>query len=306
MSEPHDLAAEVFTAVVTTFYDESGAPRPFHLLPKADVQDDPFDRYVIGALQDRLPSGMKVLTSGRLVSPDLVVARPEETRVLIEGGRDLDERRIIAVEIKKLKPTPSGGSARASGLDYNSTPPCAVVTVTSADGSPLRIPAFYMFALLSAAGEEQTPTALALVTGAALNQDRSIYDAATGQRQKNIGLGTYGDGLDRVRPMFVFSNPLGWTWMLEEPTLLHERDDLEGEQPSLVRVREVERIERDSAGLEIARHTFWAYRVRRAEREYSRLDKVTEPFPVPANRSTATNARGKFSVDLRDDAMRLP
>ncbi|MCP2325245.1 hypothetical protein HDA40_003752 [Hamadaea flava] len=243
-------------------------------------------------LSRRLPQGILVITSGKpLVSPDLVVARPEETRLLIAGGTDLDARRIVAVEVKKVNSDASGRAARSTGIDYNSTPPAATVKVESAAGNLLRVPAFYLFVVLLPHGEDQVVQTLALVTGSALNQDIQLYDDATGVRQKSIGLGTFGDGLDRQRPMFVFANPLGWPWLTGEATLLHDRSDLAEEQ-NLVRVREVERTAKDGTV-----HTFWCYRLRRGVPDITG-PKVSEPFPTPANRKTETTPRGRFQVKL--------
>ena len=47
-----------------------------------------------------------------------------------------------------------------------------------------------------------------------------------GERTKEIGLGTYGDGANRNRPMVIFANPLGSDVLDRKITLVHERRDL--------------------------------------------------------------------------------
>jgi len=292
-ADPKDLAAAVFAILADEFFDSSGKPTPFSLRDKRQTQDDPFDEH-IGAVLDRdLPEGMKVLLSGKpLVSPDMVVARPEETRKLLRGGVDLDPRRIIAIEVKKVNLDASGRAARGSGLDYNSTPPCATVKVTARSGETLLIPGFYLFVVLEEGpnGLQQVHT-LALVSGAVLNEDTAIYDAATGIRQKVIGIGSYGDGLDRQRPMFVFANPLGWDWLSGKATLIHPHEGLAEEQDDLVLVRDMSRQRSDGHEL-----VFSCYRPTSQGSAGEPL--AVDPFPTPANRKSETTARGRFIVDL--------
>ncbi|MFD8338957.1 hypothetical protein ACFV42_40895 [Streptomyces solisilvae] len=93
-----------------------------------------------------------------------------------------------------------------------------------------------MFALLvqldEASGEDIWEVqALAMTAGAVLNTDQSLYDGITGVRAKSIGLGSYGDGANRERPMLLFSNPLGWDWVIGSATLISDRDDLAVEHP---------------------------------------------------------------------------
>lgn len=298
-SQPFDLAAAAFATLASTFFDEDGVPVPFALRDKLNTQDDPFDEFVGQVLDRQLPDEIKVITSGKpLVSPDLVVARPEESRLLIRGGTDLDSRRIAAIEVKKVNADVSGRAARGSGIDYNSTPPCQTVKVEAADGSLLRIPAFYLFVVLAPLDDQQVVKTLALVSGAVLNRDTDLYDAAVGQRQKRIGLGSYRDGLDRQRPMFVFANPLGWDWLAGTATLIHSDPTLEDEQP-MERVREVVRLE--FVGHELADesvpHSFWCYRLRNMNHGATE-PTATEPFPRPAKRSANTTPRGRFQIKL--------
>ena len=287
--EARDLVAASFVALAEEFFQPDGQPRPFHLRDKKNTQDDPFDELVIEVLNRRLPADIRVISSGKkLVSPDLVVARPEESRLLEAGGRDFDTTKIAAIEVKKVNPTQDGEAARGKGIDYNSTPPCATVRIEAANGNSLRVPAFYLFVLLVPQENEQNMKSMALVAGAAINQDTDLYDSITGIRQKKIGLGTFGDGYDRQRPMLVFANPLGWSWTMGEATLIHTRDDLAQEQ-AIVRVREVRLSATDGS-----MHVFWCYR--RDDGRQSVEPTAINPFPTPDRRTAETNPRGKFKV----------
>ena len=290
---PADLSAAVFVALTSYFFDRYGDPVPFELRDKRNTQDDPFDELVKQALDEMLPSEIKVLLSNKpLVTPDLVVARPEETPLLLTGGADTDERRVIGIEVKKLNATPAGGTPRGSGMDYNTTPPSAKIKVEAQNGAELIIRSFYLFVVLADEGQRSVVVSMALVDGAVLNEDFELYSAVTGLRSKQIGLGTYGDGLNRERPMMVFSNPLGWVWTNGEATLIHPRADLTEEQPALTMRRAMTRTTRDQQ-----QRIFFCYRLATAE-PAEILETAEDPFPTPANRSEVTTRRGRFRITL--------
>ncbi|MFD6620067.1 hypothetical protein ACFWFB_33025, partial [Streptomyces albidoflavus] len=198
-ARPTDLPGLAFIILSERFFDEAGKPVPFHLRDKRNTQDDPFDEYVADILKDKFQDDTLVLRADKpLVSPDVVVARPEEYHLLESGGADYDTRAIFGLEVKKVDLGKNGKPARASGLDYNSTPPCETIRVYSATGSALRIPSYYLFVTLAEGVDAGTVYvhSLVLVTGAALNKDVVLYERITGTRKKQIGLGTYGDGAD--------------------------------------------------------------------------------------------------------------
>lgn len=289
---PCDLAGAVFAALAAEFFTADGQPTVFKLRFKRQTQDDPFDEYAGEILRRRLPDGIRVLLSGKpLVSPDLVVARPEEAQVLMQGGGDLDSRYIIAIEVKKLN-WDAPGVGRGTGMDYNSTPPCSTVKVETNNGQLLRIVAFYLYVVLQLRDDDQVvANSMALVSGAALNEDIDLYDAITGIRQKRIGIGSYGDGIDRQRPMLVFANPLGWPWLIGHVTLVHPSHNLEAEQNIEMRRRMYRRTREGET------REFFCYRIAREEVGEPEPD-VTEPFPTPANRKTDTTPRGRFKIAL--------
>ncbi len=286
-----DLPAEVFKALRVEFFENDLTPKPFWLRDKRSTQDDPLDEHLTKRLQALVPSPTRVIGStGPLISPDCVIAVPGAIDVMIAQGGLLDTECICGVEVKKFDHAEGQKVARGSGMDYNSTPPSMTITVYR-DGKPLLIPGFYLFVLLGRLGDDRLLETLVLCDGGALNEDTALYLATTGQRQKLVGLGTYGDGIDRQRPMFVFANPLGWTHLRGTATLIHRRDDLDGDGLRLVGT-----VRRTVMGSE-AQRTYYAYRLALDARNEPLFDAV-DPFPTPRTRSTTTQSRGKFVLGI--------
>jgi hypothetical protein len=207
-----DLSVEVFKVLRNAFFDEHGKALEFALPPKRNTQDDPFDRHVIALLEARLPDDISCVSApGPLVSPDMALIRKQTARELTAEKLRADATAAIGLEVKKLERGSNGQIARASGLDYNSTPPCGTIRVYDAGGKPVDIRGFYLFVCLengSAEGHYRL-SALALCDGDVLNADFKYYIDITGERSKDIGVGTFGDGANRNRPMVIFANPLG-------------------------------------------------------------------------------------------------
>jgi len=96
------------------------------------------------------------------------------------------------------------------------------VRIYDADDSPLDISGFYLFVIQeNVSDKEYIISALALCDGNTLNEDFDLYLKITSQREKEIGLGTYGDGANRNRPMLIFSNPLGASELDRSATLIN-------------------------------------------------------------------------------------
>ncbi|MGW6415495.1 hypothetical protein [Streptomyces sp. NPDC055055] len=282
-----------FTILSEAFFDDQGDPVPFQLRDKRNTQDDPFDEYVTELLREEMPEEVIVIRADKpLVSPDVVIARPDEYELLKTGGVDYDPCAIFGLEVKKVDLGKNGKPARSTGMDYNSTPPCATIRVYAEDGGEIRIPGFYLFVALEGNKEIGTVRvhSMVLVAGAVLNEDVDLYDSITGTRTKQIGLGTYGDGANRLRPMLLFSNPLGWDWTLGASTLISERNDLADEQP-LVHVRDMARTV--SPGVA---ERFHCYRL--AKLSPPREGTALDPFPQPSRRKEETAQRGRFEIDL--------
>ena len=317
-----DLSVDVFLALREHFFDHDALPKPYSLRYKRNTQDDPLDERTHQVLQAALSGGAEVDTSGPLTTPDLVVYRPDACGRASRTDLRADPKLIFALEVKKLERTESGQIARASGLDYNTTPPCGTVRVYDADGGDLDIKGSYLFVCQEPVQEsvsERPPTyrltALALCDGDLLNEDFDYYLSIVGRRSKKTGLGTYGDGANRVRPMLIFPNPLGAAFLDHRATLIHARSDLDAEYRGLCRVGTIERTVKSEgrggarmAGQSAARgpadegcletRTFHCYRDRCDVPDDSVPFRERDPFPTP-RRSSETAPRGRFVVNIR-------
>ena len=314
-----DLSVEVFLALRQRFFDTGAIPKPYPLRGKRNTQDDPLDEYICQVLEADLRSNVKVEVSGPLVTPDLVVHRPTACNQASRAELRTSPERVVGLEVKKLERGASGRIARASGLDYNTTPPCGTVRVYDLDGAALDIKGCYLFVCQESVPEAPQTyrlSALALCDGNLLNEDFDYYLSIVGPRSKEIGVGTYGDGANRVRPMLIFSNPLSARFLDHQATLIHVRADLEAEYPSLLRVGTIERSipSKDSVGRSVP-HTIAEYNSSGENHLQARIfhcyrarhDMAVDPggtfhernpFPTP-QRSERTTSRGRFVISVR-------
>jgi hypothetical protein len=181
-------------------------------------------------------------------------------------------------------------------MDYNTTPPCGTVRVYDADGAPLDVRGFYVFVGQEAVEGEPRRyrlSALALCDGNLLNADFAYYLSVVGQREKEVGLGTYGDGANRNRPMLIFGNPLGASELDRKVTLVHARANLEEEVSALQHVGVIRRTVPQGDSRE-----FHCYRWRQDVAERHVDFEVVDPFPSPV-RAETTQPRGRFRLDLQ-------
>ena len=313
-----DLSVDVFLALHHRFFDAGAAPKSYALRDKRSTQDDPLDEYICQVLRSALPDGVKVEASGPLVTPDLVVHRPNACNHASRADLRASPQRIFALEVKKLERGASGRVARASGLDYNTTPPCGTVRVYDFDGNDLDVKGCYLFLCQESVPDSPRTyrlTSLVLCDGDLLNEDFGYYISIVGRRSKEIGLGSYGDGANRVRPMLIFSNPLGVSFLDRRSTLIHTRTDLEAEYAALCHVGVIERsismeyvaesaadrttIEGGPSGENhMETRTFHCYRDRRDMTSGDESFHERDPFPTP-RRSRQTASRGRFVIDVR-------
>lgn len=298
-----DLSVEVFLSLTHHFFHRDGTPRPFRLREKRNTQDDPLDEHICRMLENDLRTDITVAGApGPLVTPDMVVHRPALCNSTSKDKLRADSTAIIGLEVKKLQRGSSGNVARASGMDYNTTPPCGTMRIYDHRKEVLDVRGFYLFVCQEeVTGKERTyqVTALVLCDGNMLNEDFAYYLSVVGQRSKEIGLGTFGDGANRLRPMLIFANPLGAQFLDNDATLIHARIDLQTEHPSLHRAGSIERTIASDAVL--GTRVFHCYRDRRNLDETPELAlpfRHTDPFPTPT-RSTATVPRGRFILDVR-------
>ena len=287
-----DLAVEVYLSLREIFFDDELNPKTFLLRPKKNTQDDPFDEYVHQELTRRIQTCSCYKSDGPLKSPDLVICRDD---ICQSSSFDTkDSRAILAIEVKKLN-VGDNGIGRTTGLDYNSTPPCGIVRIYDGDGKTIDIRCYYLFVGLGdvdASQNECEVRYLALCDGDVLNEDFDLYLSATGQRSKSIGLGTYGDGLNRERPMFVFSNPLGSPSIRSSTPALIGKTELGADERIISHLR----LERTTLNGDFRHFDVFGMEadVQEGYEIHDRIEK--DSFPVPKKRSTSTQVRGKFTL----------
>jgi hypothetical protein len=136
-------------------------------------------------------------------------------------------------------------------------------------------------------------TALCLVDGNVLNEDFELYLSIIGERQKRIGLGTYGDGADRARPMLIFSNPLGVREIDGAPTLIHPDKGLTRTTSDLGLAYRLRRSLSSGDS-----RSFSCYRHRSDLPPSWIVSDLIDPFPTP-KRDVKTRPRGRFKLPFR-------
>ena len=280
-----DIPTLAFLRLRQRFFDNDGSPVRFHLRDKRNTQDDPFDEFLTNHVLVGLENVSCISAPGPLITPDLVLHRSSGR---IDRADDLAQ--VVGIEVKKLERTESGVVARASGLDYNTTPPCGRIRVYDAAATPLVIRGFYLFVCLEhvpRTDNQAILSALALVDGNVLNEDFSLYLSITGERTKRIDLGTFFDGADRNRPMLIFSNPLGIPELDRAATLIHTDRALSESVGSLNRVFVIER-----SISEVESREFSCYR-HSLDATQEPLRRLVDPFPTP-KRDRRTHQRGRF------------
>jgi hypothetical protein len=292
-----DLTTESFLILRNSFFGKGPNPKSYRLRDKLNTQDDPLDEYIHKMLSDQLPTDVDCLKApGPLITPDLVVLRPEVCRKTARVTLASNLTHIVAIEVKKLERTQSGTIARLSGMDYNTTPPCGTVRVYDSRGTALDIRGFYLFVCQEAVHDQSGKyqiTALVLCDGNLLNEDFNYYLSIVGERVKEIGLGTYGNGANRTRPMLIFSNPLGTPQLDHNVTLIHARNNLEKEAPQLRQVGIIKRTIRQGDA-----NSFYCYRLAEdVPKDYSQFE-LLDPFPLPA-RTERTQPRGRFRLNFQ-------
>lgn len=294
-----DLPTAAFLVLRDAFFDAQGNPRPYELRDKRNTQDDPLDEYIQKFLSERLSDDIScVKAPGPLITPDLVVLRPDACRSTTRTELSDDVASVVGIEVKKLERTKGGSVARASGLDYNTTPPCGTIRVYDQANLPLDIRGFYLFVCQEPVPEQERYyrlSALALCDGNLLNADFDYYLSIVGSRKKKLGIGSYKDGADRSRPMLIFVNPLGVSELDHRITLVHQRDDLESEFPQLNRIGTITRNLPEKGDQTAG---FFCYRLQGDIPQGHTPFKLLDPFPIPS-RTEKTQARGRFRLNLR-------
>jgi hypothetical protein len=295
MKRSTDLAAEVFAILRREFFDAVLRPKVYGLRDKRNTQDDPFDEALHGILKRELPAGVECeKATGPLITPDMVVLRTAECVGVDRGELKDAPGRIVGIEVKKLERT-DGKVARQTGLDYNTTPPCGTVRVYDQDEKAVDIRGFYLFVCQEQAKDalgKYMLTSLVFCDGSLLNDDFDYYLSIVGERTKKVGLGTFGDGADRCRPMLIFANPLGCRELERSPALVHQADKVTCSTGDLVRIGTIRR--QCKAG---GSRTFYCYGCPGDYGSDSKTFDLVDPFPTP-KRKKKTQPRGKFRLSI--------
>ncbi|HZU72993.1 MAG TPA: hypothetical protein VE990_09520 [Acidimicrobiales bacterium] len=305
-----DLLGAAFVVLAEGLFERTDAgvkPRPLEPLPpKGNVQDDPFDVRVAELLSERLsdvrhrPSIVK-RAPGPLISPDMVLTDTEAGLQGLEHARTNGPPPdpvawATGLEVKKVEFKAGKPVGRSSGPDYNSTPPTPVALI-SADGvaGPLPVPATYLFATLDITTDHPSVPEMVMCVGSVLDSSDKEYKWATSPRTKRINLGSYGDGMDRVRPMYVYPNPLSVPDFRNRATLIHDREDLTKEYPQLHRMGALTRTLAEPNKGSI---NFSYYRLASDVSPEDSVDLPDDPFKKVLKRSERTAPRGKFVLNL--------
>lgn len=155
------------------------------------TQDDPFDCLIEETLRNAFPQ-LEVLSSGKLMTPDIIV-------------RDRESNIIVGIEVKKLIQKPNGADSRGLTMDYNSCLPCGKTQI-KVGNTVTDIPCYYLFALLS--NDSSSIVTLILMHGDFINNDFDLHKFAKTANQSEYGHGAYGEGSVRHRAMYTYVNPL--------------------------------------------------------------------------------------------------
>ena len=92
-----DLTLEAFIVLRDHFFDQSGVPRPFPLRDKRNTQDSPLDEYICNVLSSHLQDSECVPSPGPLISPDLVLLRPDRCNSVSRAALRGDLTRIVGL-----------------------------------------------------------------------------------------------------------------------------------------------------------------------------------------------------------------
>ncbi len=290
--DPSSLTAEVFLILREIFFDPLGNPKGFTLRDKRNTQDDPLDEFITDVIAKKANDFTCIKAPGPLISPDFVVYRRAECEGTKLSSLLLDTSKIVGVEVKKLERSTTGKVARSTGLDYNTTPPCGKLRIYDKNSVPADIRAFYLFVCQETNNAQQYfLSALSLCDGNVLNEDFEFYLSITNPRQKEISLGTYGDGANRNRPMLIFSNPLGASELDYSSTLI-DREDLSADR-RIGCVYEIFRTVRHGEP-----NKFFVYKKVDDMPSSGETKKLVDPFPHPDRRISETQRRGRFRLPI--------
>ena len=92
-----DLTLEAFTILREHFFDQNSVPKIFPLREKRNTQDNPLDEYICDVLRNHLRDSECIPSPGPLISPDLVLLRPERCNGVSRAALRDDLTRIVGI-----------------------------------------------------------------------------------------------------------------------------------------------------------------------------------------------------------------
>ena len=99
-----DWATESFLILRNSFFGRGPKPKPYRLRDKRNTQDDPLDEYIQTLLSDQLPDDVDCLKApGPLITPDLVILRPEACKRATRVTLISSLTHIVAIEVKSSR-----------------------------------------------------------------------------------------------------------------------------------------------------------------------------------------------------------
>jgi len=259
------IIPKVFYTLCNHFFYEDGTRAKFKLESKSISVSDPFVEYLEKEVLIKLKK-IKYIVAPLHISPDLA---------FYEEENKLDN--IFGIEVKTSK-------NKSGDINFNSTPPCGKIII-EVDEKEETVSSYYLFVQLSPLDEENSFEigTMMLIDGDFINSDFDLYLEAIGIREKRIDLGSYGDGMDRQRPMFVFPNPLGISGLRSERSTLISKERF----GSLEFDDEIGMV----AVLNREGKKFFAYQAVR---------NLNGPF-VNVTRSTSTKIRNKLKIKTKKE-----
>lgn len=266
------IIPRVFYILCEHFFSEDGTKRKFKLSSKTTVVSDPFVEYLDENIFSKIKfkkNKIHCIVAPSHISPDLAFYEDEN------GTTD----NLFGIEVKTSK-------SKSGDINFNSTPPCGKILL-EVNGEDAIVPSYYLFVQLTSSNDTEDNMfeigTMMLIDGDFINSDFELYLEATGVREKRIDLGSYGDGMDRQRPMFVFPNPLGIPGVRSERSTLISKNRYASfecdDEIGMVAI-----LNRDG-------QKFFAYQAVR---------KLSGPF-VNVSRSTATKSRIKLKVKTQEE-----
>jgi len=251
------LISKIFSCLCNHFFYEDGTKIKFKLNIRENILSDPFVEYLDGHALKKIGEIKKVVAPPQ-VCPDIAFLK--------------DKKNLFGLEVKTFKST-------SGGVNFNSTIPCGK-TIIEMNGEEQIVPCYYLFVHLMEIEDEYEIGSLMMVDGDFINSDFDLYLEATGIRKKKIDVGSYGDGIDRQRPFFVFPNPMSIQGLRKQRSTLITKHVLRNAN----KLSKVAIIQKEKNG-----QAFYAYQ---------EIRKLVGPFHDFSSRTEDTKPRNKFKIKL--------